>query len=193
MDFPDEISSDRLILHVPMPGEGKEVNEAIRASAEDLRPWLNFARKVPTVEETEKNIRENYSKFLLRKGLRFHIFHKESNRFLGVVGLNHINWEIPKFEIYYWIDSRAGGKGYMTEAVQAVNDFAFQELEANRVEIRVATKNKPSRRIPEKLDYILEGILENEDKHPDGHLLDMCVYAKLPKDQDNHEKSLKQG
>lgn len=181
MDFPDEISSERLFLHVPKPGEGKEVNESIRASAEDLRPWLNFARTVPTVEETEINIREHYSKFLLRKSLRFHIFHKESNQFLGVVGLNHINWEIPKLEIYYWIDSRAGGKGYMTEAVQAACDFAFQELKANRVEVRVATKNKVSRRIPEKLGFTLEGILRSEDKHPDGHLLDMCVYAKLPK------------
>lgn len=181
MDFPDEITSKRLRMHVPRPGEGKVVNEAIRASADDIRPWLDFAREVPTVEETEKSIREAYSKFLLRKGLRFHIYHKETGKFLGVVGLNHINWDIPKFEIYYWIDSRAGGKGYMTEAVQAINDFAFQDLKANRVEIRVATKNKPSRKIPEKLEYTLEGILKNEDKHSDGHLMDMCVYAKVPK------------
>lgn len=79
MDFSDELRSERLFLHVPQPGEGKEVNEAIRASADDLKPWLDFAREIPTIEETEKNIREQYSKFLLRDGMRFHIFHKESN------------------------------------------------------------------------------------------------------------------
>ncbi|HEX7066476.1 MAG TPA: GNAT family N-acetyltransferase [Bacillales bacterium] len=182
LDFPMEINTDRLWLHVPRPGEGKKVNEAIRESVNELKPWLHFAREVPEVEDTEKNIREAYSKYLLRKNLRFHIYHQEDRDFLGVIGLNHINWDIPKFEIYYWMRTSAAGKGYMSEAAEAVNDFAFRELKANRVEIRVATKNAGSRKIPEKLGYTLEGILRNEDKHSDGHLMDMCVYAKVPGD-----------
>src|SRR5699024_4218570 len=125
-------------------------------------PWLDFAREVETVDETEKSIREARSKFLLRKSLRFHIHHKENGNFLGVIGLNHIKWNIPKCEIYYWLDSRAAGKGYMTEAVEAATNFALDELKANRLEIRVAMKNKTSRKIPEKLGYTLEGILKNE-------------------------------
>lgn len=182
IDFPEQIQSERLILHAPKPGEGEEVNEAIRVSQKDLEPWLDFARDVPSIDDTEISIRKARSKFLLRQGLRFHIYHRETGDFLGVVGLNHIKWSIPKCEVYYWMDSRAGGRGYMTEAVEAVTDFAMNNLEMNRVEIRAAMKNMASRKIAEKLGYTLEGILKNEDKHADGHLMNMCVYAKIPED-----------
>lgn len=182
LDFPDEIVTDRLVLRIPQLGEGKEVNEAIRESIEELKPWLDFAREVPTIEDTEKDIRKAHSQFLLRENLRFHIYQKEDKQFIGSVGFDHIKWNIPKMEIAYWMRTSAGGKGYMTEAVKAASDFAFQELKANRVEIRVATKNAASRKIPEKLGYTLEGILKNDDKHSDGYLMDMCVYAKVPKE-----------
>lgn len=67
----------------------------------------------------------------------------------------------------------------MTEAVQTIEDFAMKELHANRIEIRAATKNKPSQKIPEKLGYTFEGTLKNEDKNAAGDLLDICVYAKV--------------
>lgn len=182
LDFPNEIRTDRLLLRIPMPGDGKQINEAIAESIAELKPWLDFARETQTIEETEKDAREAHSRFTFRDNLRFHMYEKDTGRFLGCVELSHIKWNIPKFEISYWIRSSAGGKGYMTEAVKAVSDFTFRELKANRVEIRVATKNLASRRIPEKLGYTLEGVLKNDDKHADGHLMDMCVYAKVPKD-----------
>lgn len=179
LEIPTEIKTPRLWLHVPRPGEGKQVHEAIEESLEELKPWLHFARKKQTVEDTERYNRKAYSDFLLRTDLRFHIYTIEDRRFLGAIGLNHIDWEIPKFEIAYWMRTKAAGKGYMSEAAEAVSQFAFQQLKANRVEIRVATENKASRSIPEKLGYELEGVLKNQDRHSDGHLMDMCVYAKV--------------
>lgn len=181
MEIPTEIKTSRLWLHVPRPGEGKQVNEAIQESLDELKPWLHFARKNQTVEDTERYNRKAYSDFLLRTDLRFHIYEKEHHLFLGSIGLHHIDWEIPKFEIAYWMRTSAAGKGYMSEAVEALGDFAFQQLKANRVEIRVATENKASQGIPEKLGYELEGTLKNEDRHSDGHLMDMCVYARVKK------------
>ncbi|HET7657269.1 MAG TPA: GNAT family N-acetyltransferase, partial [Bacillales bacterium] len=116
LDIPTEIKTKRLWLHVPKPGEGKKVNEAIQESLEELKPWLHFARNKQTVEDTERYNRKAYADFLLRKDLRFHIYELKSNRFLGTIGLHHIDWEIPKFEIAYWMRTKAAGNGYMSEA-----------------------------------------------------------------------------
>jgi len=179
-DFPEEFSTERLVIRMPKPRDGKVVYEAITASINELKPWLPFAQKEHSEQEVELNIREAYISFLRREDLRLHVFLKETGEFIASSGLHRVDWDIPKFEIGYWIDSRFSGKGYMTEAVKGISDFAFQELHAKRLEIRCDTKNTKSRAIPEKLGFTLEGILKNDDRCPDtNQLRDTCVYAKI--------------
>lgn len=178
MEFPEEFTTDRLLIRMPRPGDGKAVYEAITASKSELRPWLPFAQKEQSEEDTELNIREAHIAFLKREDLRLLIFSKKTGEFIATSGLHRMDWLVPKFEIGYWIDSRYSGKGYMTEAVQAITDFAFRELKARRVEIRCDEKNIKSRSVPERLGYRLEGILLNDDISPDNkELRNTCIYA----------------
>lgn len=179
-EFPEEFTTDRLIIRMPKPGDGKVVYEAITASINELKPWLPFAQVEQSEEDVELNIREAHISFLKREDLRLHVFLKETGQFIASSGLHRIDWKIPKFEIGYWIDSRFSGKGYMTEAVKGISDFAFHELYAKRLEIRCDTKNIKSRAIPEKLGFALEGILKNDDRCPvTNQLRDTCIYAKI--------------
>lgn len=179
LEFPTEFYTERLLIRLPKPGDGKVVHQAMQASIHELKPWMPFAQKEPSEEETEVNIRKAYVNFFNREDLRLLIFHKDTGEFIASSGLHRINWAVPKFEIGYWIDSRFSGKGYMTEAVQAIANFAFVKLKARRVEIRCDSKNTKSRRIPEKLGFELEGILKNDDFSADGKWLrDTCIYAK---------------
>lgn len=181
LDFLTEFTTDRLLIRMPKPGDGKVMFEAINASIEDLKPWLPFAHIDQTEEDVEVNIREAHLKFLKREDLRLLVFLKETGELVASSGLHRINWDIPKFEIGYWIDSRHAGKGYMTEAVQGITDFAVNELKARRIEIRCDTKNVRSAAIPERLGFILEGIHRNDSLAVGSTtiLRDTSVYAKV--------------
>lgn len=179
LEFPEEFTTERLLIRKPLPGDGKNVYEAIQASLNELKPWMPFAHMNQTVQDVEANIRDSIAKFITREDLRLHLFNKETGEFIGSSGLHRINWDIPKFEIGYWIDTRFTGKGYITESTEAITKFAFTELNAKRVEIRCDSRNTKSRAIPEKLGFTLEGILKNEgisveSKEP----RDTCVFAK---------------
>jgi ribosomal-protein-serine acetyltransferase len=179
-EFPTEFFTDRLLIRMPQPGDGKAVYQAIQASIAELKPWMPFAQKEQSEQDVELNIREAHVKFLQREDLRLLIFRKDTGEFIAASGLHRINWDVPKFEIGYWIDTRHSGKGYMTEAVQGITRFAFHELKARRVEIRCDSRNKKSRAIPERLGFTLEGILKNDALSADGkQLRDTCVYAKI--------------
>ncbi|MEH7472608.1 GNAT family N-acetyltransferase [Priestia megaterium] len=182
LDFPSEFYTKRLFIRMPLPGDGKAVSQAINESIEELKPWMPFAQTEQTVEEAEINIRKSHTQFLEREDLRLLIFLKETGEFVGSSGLHRIDWNVPKFEIGYWINSRFSNKGYMTEAVEGIMNFALKELKAKRVEIRCDSNNAKSRAIPEKLGFRLEGILENDDVSVNGvDLRDTCIYAKVPK------------
>jgi ribosomal-protein-serine acetyltransferase len=180
IDFPNQFETERLLIRMPKPGDGTVVFDAINASINELKPWMPFASKPQTIEQVEENIRHSHSQFLTREDLRLLVFHKKTGDFIASSGLHRIDWNVRKFEIGYWIDTRYSGKGYMTEAVEGISDFAFSELKASRVEIRCDTKNEKSRAIPENLGFDLEGVLRKSSLAVDGtELRDTCVFAKV--------------
>ncbi|RNB89917.1 N-acetyltransferase [Brevibacillus fluminis] len=180
IDFPTQFTTDRLLIRMPQPGDGAVVLQAILASQAELKPWMPFAQKEQTPEDVEINIREAHIQFLKREDLRLLVFLKETGELVASSGLHRIDWEVRKFEIGYWIDTRHSGKGYMTEAVEGITRFAFEHLHARRVEIRCDARNVKSRAIPERLGFVLEGILKHDDLAMDGiELRDTCIFSKV--------------
>lgn len=180
IDFPDEFFTERLMIRMPKPGDGKVVSEAVNASIDALTPWMKWVQAQQTEYDTEVEIREAHIKFLRREDLRLLVFLKDSGQFIASSSLHNIDWDVRKFEIGYWIDTRHSGKGYMIEAVQGICDFAFNQLNARRLEIRCDTKNNKSKVIPERLKFNLEGISKNEDLSADGNeLRDTYIFAKI--------------
>ncbi|PLS15392.1 GNAT family N-acetyltransferase [Bacillus sp. M6-12] len=180
--FPEKIESARLYIRPCLPGDGAAVHDALVHSRAELMEWLPFAQKESTLDEVEEGIRKSYAKFILREDFRLHIYRKSDDVFIGSTGLHRIDWDIPKFEIGYWIDSRYAIKGYVTEAVDALTGFAFDFYGANRVEIRCDSKNVRSKLVAERLGFDLEAVMRNDSRSADGkELRDTCVYARTNK------------
>ena len=70
----------------------------------------------------------------------------------------------------------------MTETVQVLTRLAFDHLQANRVEIRMDPENIRSRRVPERLGFVLEGTLRMIGPGPDGQPTDRHVFALIPEE-----------
>ena len=68
----------------------------------------------------------------------------------------------------------------MTEAVERISQFAFEELGARRVEIRCDEENHKSRLLAERVNFELEGILRQDSVAIDGNSLrNTYIYAKI--------------
>lgn len=179
-EFPTEFFSKRLLIRMPLPGDGKKIYDAIQHSRTTLKEWLPFAQQEQSAEDVEINVRLAHINFLKREDLRLHIFCKKTGDFIGSSGLHRIDWDIPKVEIGYWIDNRYRGNGYITEAVERITKYAVEEVKARRVEIHCDEKNMRSRAIPERLGFELEGIFKQDSLAMDGQgLRNTCVYAKV--------------
>jgi RimJ/RimL family protein N-acetyltransferase len=67
----------------------------------------------------------------------------------------------------------------ITEAVTAMTRLAFDDLRAERVEIRVDTNNVASWRVAERAGYTLEGVVRREGRTTSGALRDLRLYARV--------------
>ncbi|UNE35335.1 GNAT family N-acetyltransferase [Vermiphilus pyriformis] len=177
VDIPQKIYTPRLLIRAPQIDDGIALNQAINESFSVLSQWMDWATHMPTLEESELNVRASYADWIMRKNLPFFIFSTQDNTLVGATGLHHIDWSIPKFETGYWIRSTYQNQGIITEAVNALMYFTFIQLHAQRVEIRCDQDNKASIRIAQKLNFTLEGTLINERRKINGLLRNTCIYA----------------
>ncbi|EZS77642.1 GNAT family N-acetyltransferase, partial [Staphylococcus aureus] len=53
--------------------------------------------------------------------------------------------------------------GIMTQAVEALIKYCFDEIDLNRIEISVAVNNEKSQAIPERLGFTREGMLRDNE------------------------------
>ncbi|MQR94442.1 GNAT family N-acetyltransferase [Fictibacillus phosphorivorans] len=182
LDIPLQLNTKRLILRAPLQfGDEEIVNDAIKGSFNELKAWLSLFQEIPTIEETDILLKNAYINFLKRESFRFLIFEKDGGKdFIGTASLHRIDWDIPKCEIGYWMNTKFCGNGYMTEAVKELVDFGFNHLALKRIEIRCESRNVKSRFIPEKLGFTFEGTLRNDDLSADGsRLTDTCIYSRI--------------
>ena len=180
IDIPETIETERLLLRSPLPGDGAEVNAAIQETFEELHLWMDWAQRLPTIEETEEISRNAYNSFVARTDFPFRAYLKNTNKFVLACGLHPKDWDVPKFEIGYWCRASMQGQGYVTEAVRALTLLGFENLKANKIEIRCDPRNLRSCRVAEIGGYSLEATLKNDQKTPDGRLRDTLIYALLP-------------
>lgn len=179
-NIPDSFQSERLLIRSPRPGDGAMVNAATLDSLAELRPWMPWAQQTPTVDDSERYVREAHVRFLKREDLPLLLLLKGTEIMVGSSGLHRINWAVPKFEIGYWVRTPYAGQGYITEAVAAITEFAFTTLGAQRVEIRCDAKNERSATVARRGGFMLEGTLRNEDRcHLTNELRDTLVFAQI--------------
>jgi ribosomal-protein-serine acetyltransferase len=177
LDFPEPIETERLIIRGPRPGDGAAFNAAILDSLEGITTWLGYYRDgPPTVAQSEAFIRSQHAHFVTRENLMMLVFLKESGVLVASSGL-HPKWDVPSFEIGYWCRTPYSGNGYVTEAVRAQTDFAFEHLGARRVYIRCDTLNHASANVAKRAGFTWEATLRCDSRSPDGRLRDTHYFS----------------
>lgn len=96
------------------------------------------------------------------KILRCIICLKEQNTALGVVMLTNIDYKNGNAEVHIKLaNTEVRGKGYGTDAVNAVVKYAFEELRLKLVYARINEYNIASQKMFEKSGFMVEGVLKS--------------------------------
>lgn len=101
---------------------------------------------------------------------------------VGSISVVHQNDKIGKAEIGYCIGRNWWNMGIMTEALQAVIDYLFDEVGMNRIEARHDPNNPNSGAVMRKCGMKYEGTSRQADWNNQG-ICDVCIYATLTEDR----------
>ncbi|MGI9613303.1 MAG: GNAT family N-acetyltransferase [Acidimicrobiales bacterium] len=98
----------------------------------------------------------------------------------GQVGA-YLDEQHCRAETFYWLDHRARGQGIVTEALDVVTTWVFEEYEVARAHLITHLDNQASQRVAERCGYQREGILRAwepvKDQQPD-----VVMWSRLASD-----------
>ena len=103
---------------------------------------------------------------------------KEDGKPIGMIGLYDIDHKNHKAELGSTMvgERSMQGKGIATQMINLLLDYAFADLNMNRVYAYVVDYNKPSIRAKKKCGFTHEGILR-QDHYSDGAFHDVHLFG----------------
>lgn len=160
-----------------MPEQSVYIRVPEEADAQELAAMYKrnrefFEKFSPSISDEFYTENEQLQKIIKSKADReadqrydFVICHKGDDRIIGSVGLSFVaRGPLQSCMIGYSLDQEYNGKGYMTEAVKQVIQYAFTELKFHRITGEVSPRNPGSIRVLENAGFHREGIARSNVK-----------------------------
>ncbi|MGE3951358.1 MAG: GNAT family N-acetyltransferase [Pyrinomonadaceae bacterium] len=149
--------SKEISLREFQPRDAHDIFTVAMANFDHLARFVDWISPEYSLASAEEFIARSITGWEERESLALGIFREEC--FIGATGFVNFDWGAKKTEIGYWISRHEEGKGIVTAACRCLIDFAFNDLEFNRIEIRCSALNHRSSAIPKRLGFVEEGLL----------------------------------
>ena len=97
--------------------------------------WENVEEvaSIKTEEDAEINVRKHLTEWFSRDRFVMGIWLKSEDRYVGQIWIEPRNWQVPSFEIGWFLDQGYQGKGIAEEAARRSLEFLFSSFNAHKV------------------------------------------------------------
>jgi RimJ/RimL family protein N-acetyltransferase len=146
------------------------IHDAKRAVWPELQKWMSWSDDAAGELESTRSFITDYKTGLVG-------FTRDTNEFVISSGCDSTDKQ-DEYTTGYWVASAYLGKGYATQATNAIIRYAFHALNAKAVHIDHYEGNGPSARVIEKLGFTPTEIThKTHRRHSNGEMLDVHKYV----------------
>ncbi len=159
-----------------------EINETHLESIFELYSDQEVTKYVDIIPLKNKTEAKKEIKFYQRRfqdtiGIRWGINLKNQTKIIGTLGYNKIITG-HKGRIGYDLQPKYWGKGIMTEALQLILHYGFNQFDLHRIEAEIMHGNINSEKLLTKLQFRKEGVLRHWMRW-DNNFYDITMYSLL--------------
>lgn len=177
-DIDTAILTNRTVIRRFRENDGAAFFNLVQDNSSYVQDYFpQLLEQVSSPEQSEQFIREKLAAWLLQQAFAFAIWDKQSTTMIGYFCLFDFNRSIHKAEISYFIDHKFSSQGIMTEVLEEVIKFAFEDLFLEKLVLRTTTENYPSQRLARKCGFSREGDLRAEFRRSSGEVMDIMLFG----------------
>ena len=165
-------------LVLPDKKYAKDIYKVIVDERLRLAKYLPWVMDMKSVQDEEQFLEYSIEKIHKEEMMMFIILVDEN--VAGMIDLHNINRSSKRAEVGYWLSEKFEGYGIMTQSVDIIEKYSFNELKLHKLQIRVHPENYKSASVPQRLGYFKEATLV-EHEVLNGEYIDLDIFAKLDK------------
>lgn len=154
------------------------IYRAIDTHRDYLRTWLPFVDAMRSVADEEAFLQSVLSVPADRHEPIFGVVN-DRGEICGLIGFHFSDPPNHRTEIGYWLLPEYQHRGIVTAGVRKLCRWAMEERGIRRIQIRCATGNEASNRIPRRLGFQYEGTERAGELLASGEYADIHVYSLL--------------
>ena len=173
----ETILTKRIVLIKREHEHDKEMFDAIEESREFIREYLFWVDGTKTIDDVVKTTDMFYQKWEEDDEWAYDIYSLDDHKLIGCIGAHCISFSNQSAELGYWLRLSETSKGYMTEAILALEKELF-ECGLHRLIIRCDINNLNSSNVAKRSGYKLESVAKEAIYHYTG-LHDCETYVKF--------------
>ena len=159
---PEVLTTGSVQLRSWKPSFAEAMLIAIEESFAELRQWMDWAQKMPTIGGIQEVLRQGEQDFHADRGWDYTIFDAESDDVMGGVGL-HRTEDPGRFEIGCWVRTSQTSRGVATLAARTIiNAASTYSDSARQIVIRMDQANLASASVARRLGFTLDAQEERE-------------------------------
>lgn len=167
--------------------DAEHIFNAINTQRDYLGKWLPFVQLTKKLEDSRFYVESIVNVLTGEQEYVFTIWYQ--GKFSGLISFNYTDKSNKRTEIGYWLCKQFQGKGIMTKSVSKLCEFAYTEMDINRIQINCAEGNEPSKKIPIRLGFQQEGVEREGELLTGNQYVDIVVYSKLRKDWSKEQEN----
>ena len=175
---PTTLTTERLTLRWLDEGDAA-AQYAIYSDDVAMRYWSTSAWT--GMEQARASIAQTLEGYQSGNGLRLGIALRETGELIGNFNLYDFSLSNRRCDVGYALNRKHWAQGYLGEAMTAALDYAFVELDLNRIEADIDPRNEASAKLLERKGFVKEGYMR-ERWIVNGEICDTVFYGLLRRD-----------
>ncbi|MDZ7825567.1 MAG: GNAT family protein [Gammaproteobacteria bacterium] len=156
---PERVDDGVVRIRRPEPGDAPAVHAAVERSRTRLQVWMPWCTPDYSRTDAEAWILASAGDWPDGPLCPFIIESLEDGELIGCCSIDRVEAVDGVHKLGYWIRSDRTGRGLARRAARLAAGFAFDQLEAARIDILVAADNQPSLAVAEAVGARREGLL----------------------------------
>ncbi|MHA2272856.1 MAG: GNAT family N-acetyltransferase [Candidatus Hodarchaeales archaeon] len=158
-DLPTRLETSRLIIRKYEKHDGVALYRLLEKNdnREYLKDHVTEASTITTEEEAEIRVRELNADWVARNRFVMGIWLKKPDVYVGQIWIEPKKWEVPSFELGWFLEKSHQGQGIATEAAEAAIHFLFNHLKAHKIIVLTRDDNPESYKLAERCGFTKEG------------------------------------
>lgn len=181
LNYPETLVGDKVILEKMTTFHAEDLYAGIDASRKHISRWLSWLTPEYDLKAMQEFIEIKEENFAEQTNFAYVITDKESEEILGSIEVFARN--NGRVELGYYLLESSLGKGIMSEAVEIVTDFAFNDTNTIRVDLYTLEDNEKSMLVAKRNGFIFEGVHYDQQIDMDGAVINGYRFAKLKNEE----------